>query len=79
MKITKRQLKRIIREEKQKLQEMHLPDSQTGTSLAENLHASIIDILNMYLENQYPSELSFAIQDKIDELVATYTNGQGLE
>ena len=78
MKITKRQLQLIIREEKQKLQEMHLPDSQTGTSLAENLHMSIIDLLNKYLE-QYPSALSFAIQDKIEELVAKYTNGQGLE
>ena len=55
MKLSKRQLKRIIREEKQRLQEGQMPDSQTGTSLAENLHSSIIDILDQY--NSF--ELSF--------------------
>ena len=79
MKISKIQLRKIIREEKQRLQDVHLPDSQTGTSLAENLHSSIIDILNMYFDIQTEQELAFALQDKIDELVATYTNGQGLE
>ena len=80
MKITKRQLKRIIREEKNKiLREGQMPNSQTGTMMAEALHTEIIDILK---RNGIPSDkmqsIGFEIQDVIDDLVARYTNDQNL-
>ena len=77
MKITKRHLKRIIREEKNKiLQEGQMPNSQTGTSLAEALHVEIMDILQR--NGIQEQKIGFAIQDVIDDLVARYTNDQGL-
>mgnify|MGYP005730119845 FL=1 len=80
MKISKKHLRQIIREEKNKiLQEGQMPNSQTGTMMAEALHTEIIGVLE---RNGIPAgkmqTIGFEIQDVIDDLVARYTNDQNL-
>tara|TARA_X000000950_G_scaffold285538_1_gene391774 strand:- start:653 stop:910 length:258 start_codon:yes stop_codon:yes gene_type:complete len=85
MKLTKRQLKRIIREEKSKLlEESAMPNSQTGTAMAEQIAAAMRDLMD---EHFHPGEwntlslngLSRDMQNAIFEIVARYTNDSGLE
>jgi len=85
MKLTKRQLKRIIREEKSKvLKESAMPSSQTGTAMAEEINSTIRSLLE---EHFHPGEwdtlslngLSRDIQVSVFEVVARYTNDSGLE
>ena len=69
MKISKRQLKRIIREEKIKiLQES--PNTFAGQALSEALHMAILQLLGI----TPGGETSHEIQDKIEEIVARYEN-----
>ena len=66
MKITKRQLKRIIKEEKRKLLREAWGDRpETGVAL--------IDFANAY------SGLGDAVQSQVDAVVAAYVNGGGPE
>ena len=85
MNLTKRQLKRIIREEKSKvLKESAMPNSQTGTAMAEQIAATMRDLMD---EHFHPGEwntlslngLSRDMQNAIFEIVAKYTNDSGLE
>jgi len=63
MKITKRQLRRIIKEEKRSLQEQWGSSVETGSSLIEFAKA-------------YAS-LGSAVQQQVDAVVATYINRGG--
>ena len=81
MKVTKRQLRKTIRKV---LQENNMPNSQTGTAMAEAINAAILELLN---EHFHPGEwdtlslngLSADMQKAVNEVVAKYTNDSGLE
>ena len=82
MKITKRQLRRIIKEEKAKiLKEQDLPPSQVVTMIEEAILETVYDIV---AENdlsdgmQVPAETVQAIADGLRKAANTFTKEQGL-
>ncbi len=75
MKITKRQLRNIIREERNKLlseapMSTHHIQGQTATSLAEALADEVLYIVAEYVENN--EEVSERLEDAIYDIVAKY-------
>ena len=78
MKITKRQLKRIIREERNKLlSEVTVPpihhiQGQTATALAEELADEVLYIVGGYIEDN--REVSEQLENAIYDIVAKRLN-----
>ena len=77
MKITKRQLRNIIREERNKLlseapMRTHHIQGQTATSLAEALADEVLYIVGGYIEHN--EEVSERLEDAIYDIVAQYLN-----
>ena len=57
-----------------------MPDTQTGTAMSEALHTAIIEILyRNFTPSPIVDNVSIEIQDVLDDIVATYTNGSGLD
>lgn len=84
MKITKRQLRRIIKEEKAKLikeQVNPLPPSQVTTMIEEAILEAVYDIVaeNDFSDGmQVPTETVHAIADGLRKAANTFTKEQGL-
>ena len=77
MKITKRQLRNIIREERNKLLSeapmgTHHIQGQTATSLGEALADEVLYIVGGYIENNLV--VSERLEDAIYDIVAKYLN-----
>ena len=84
MKITKKQLRRIIKEEKAKLikeQVNSLPPSQVTTMIEEAILETVYDIVaeNDFSDGmQVPDETVHAIADGLRKAANTFTKEQGL-
>ncbi len=82
MKITKRQLRRIIKEEKAKLlKEQDMPTSMIVTMVEEADLESVYDIVaenNLSDGMEVPAEIVHAIADGLRKAANTFTKEQGL-